>query len=315
MIFEQGWFLHKMNKFAPRGYKFVANGPDGRIAMRSYEFMGDKTPSGPFVSCFSFDMLDNVYGGLLTRRSSHISQGSPLSEYLFSYNLGKTLNIQSEEKYEIYHSIVSQYVNVYCRPRPVLIRKNAILIQGLQDSNAYLPGFLNTRLNNYVNKCVWYAIEKVFSSMLICNMKYYQEQYRNKMQELGIVHWERFGALDVEKKSRDKRYENLTVKIEELKYDILPRQERSLMRATQRECAPEKQQQLQTQIKKTQSALSELIAEQRALEPSTPDSLAKQILSGVFYVDGASVIPKMSSNKFIQMLQLLMMRETKIKNK
>lgn len=315
MIFERGWFLHKMNKFAPRGYKFVANGPDGRIAMYSSEFMGDKNPSGPFVSCFSFDMLDNVYGGLLTRRSSHISQGAPLSEYLFSYNLGKPLNIQSEEKYEIYRSTVSQHVHTYCRPHPFLIRKNAIFIRALQDSNAYLPDNLNMRLNNYVNKCTWYAIEKLFSSMLICDMKYYQEQYRTKMQELGIVRGERFGALDVEKFSREKRYENLTVKIEELKYDILPRQEKSLARAVQRESAPEKQQQLQSNIAKTQSILVKLTAEQQALGPKTPSSPAKQILSGTFYAGGTSVIPKISSNKFIQMLQLLMMRETKIKNK
>ena len=315
MIFERGWFLHKMNKFAPHGYKFVANGPDGRIAMYSSEFMSNKNPSGPFVSCFSFDMLDHVYGGLLTRRSSNICQGAALSEYLFSYNLAKPRNIQSEEKYEIYLSTVSKHVHTYCRARPFLIRKNAILIQGLQDSNAYLPDHLNTRLNNYVNKCAWYAIEKVFSSMLICDMKYYQEQYRNKMQELGIERGERFGALDVEKFSRDKRYENLTVKIEELKYDILPRQEKSLARAIQRESAPEKQQQLQLQIEKTQSTLAELTAEQRALEPNAPASPAKQILSGVFYADGASVIPKISPNKTLQMLQLLMMRETKNKNK
>ncbi len=315
MIFEKGWFLHKMNKFAPRGYKFVADGPDGRIAMRSSEFMGNNSPSGPFVSCFSFDMLDNVYGGLMTRRSSHISQGQAPSEYMFSYNLARPLNVPSEEKYEIYRSTISRYLHTYYRPHPFLVRKNAILIQGLQDSNAYLPEYLNTRLNNYVNKCTWYAIERVFSSMPICDMKYYQEQYRNRMQELGIEHGKRFGALDVEKFSRDKRYENLTVKIEELKYDILPRQERSLARAIQRDSTPEKQQQLQSQIEKTQSMLSDLTAEQRGLEPSMPDSPAKQILAGVFYADGASVIPKISSNKTMQMLQLLMMRETKNKKK
>lgn len=315
MIFEKGWFLHKMNKFAPRGYKFISIGDDGRIAMYASDFMGDKVPTGPFLSNLSFDLLDSVYGGLMTRRSSHLHQGALPADYIYSYELARPKDVPADEKYEIYCSIAIRYMHAYVRPRPILIRKNAILIQGLQDSNACLPEHLNSRLHEYVNKCTWYAIERVFSSMPICDMKYYQEQYRNKMQELGIKYGERFGALDIEKLSRNNRYENLTIKIEELKYDILPRQEKSLARAIQRDIAPEKQQQLQSQIEKTQSMLSELTAEQRGLEPKLSVSRAKQIMSGVFYADGVSVIPKISSNKAIQMLQLLMMRETKIKNK
>ena len=315
MIFEQGWFLHKMNKYAPRGYKFIVSGPDNRITMYAPEFMGEKSPSGPFVSNFSFDMLDSVYGGLLTRRSSHLHQGAMPADYLYNYDLGRPKNVPADEKYNIYRSVIEQYVHTSYRPRSPLIRKNAILIQGLQDANANLPKYLSKRLHNYVNKCTWYAIEKVLSSMPICDMRYYQEQYRNKMREMGIRYGEKFGAMNIEQISFDKRYANLTVKIEELKYDILPRHEKSLARAISRSIPPEKQQQIQGQLDKTRATLADLVAEQRRMEPKAPSSLAQHILSDVFFENGRAVIPKISSNKTRQMLQLLCMRENKTHKK
>lgn len=315
MIFEQGWLLHKMNKYAPRGYKFVAIGPDGRIAMSAPYFMGKKSPSGPFVSCFSIDLLDSVYGGLLTRRSARLSQGLPLYEYMYSYDLGRPQNVPADEKYEIYRSVVAQHINAYCRPQSVLIRKNAILIHGLQAKNAYLPEYLSNRLNNYVNKSTWYAIERVFASMPICDMKFYQEQYRTKMSELGIVYGEHFGGLDVEKISNEKLYSDLTKQIEDLRYGTLPRQEKSLARAIANQKPAERQQQLQNQIDKTKSTLAELVRQQNALRPEKPECPAHHILPDVFFGGTTTVIPKISQNKFLQMAQLLFMRTAKIKNK
>lgn len=315
MIFEKGWLLHKMNKYAPRGYKFVAVGPDGRIAMYAPYFMGKKSPSGPFVSCFSFDLLDSVYGGLLTRRSARLSQGVPLIEYIYSYDLGRPQNIPADEKYEIYRSVVAQHIHTYCRPQSVLIRKNAILIHGLQAKNAYLPEYLNTRLNTYVNKSTWYAIERVFASMPICDVKFYQEQYRAKMSELGIVHGEHFGGLDVEKISNEKRYADLIEQIENLRFGTLPRQEKSLARAIAKQKPAEQQQLLQNKIDKTKSTLAELIQQQNAMCSETPDCPAHRILPDVFWGGTSTVIPKISRNKYLQMLQLLFMRTAKIKNK
>lgn len=110
VIFEKGWFLHKMNKHAPRGYKFVAIGDDGRIAMYAPEFMGNRSPMGPFLSCFSFDLLDHVYGGLMTRRSSHMSQGALPIDYIYSYELTRPQNVSPDAKYEIYRSVAAQHM-------------------------------------------------------------------------------------------------------------------------------------------------------------------------------------------------------------
>ena len=315
MIFEKGWFLHKMNKHAPRGYKFVAIGDEGRIAMYAPEFMGNRSPMGPFLSCFSFDLLDNVYGGLMTRRSSHMSQGALPIDYIYSYELTRPQNVSPDAKYEIYRSVAAQHMRTYCRPHPIMIRKNAILVQGMLDKNAYLPDFLHSRVKDYVNKCVWYAIERVFSSMMICDMKYYQSEYRKKMDELGIEYGRKFGILDIEKKTFEKRYAELTARIEELQYDILPRQEKSLERAISREATPEKQQNLQKQLDASKTKLSEFTREKQSLEPTMYDSPAQHMLPGVFFDHGTPVIPKLPRNKVMQMLQLLCMRETKLKNK
>lgn len=319
MIFEKGWFLHKMNKYAPRGYTFVADGDDGRIAMRSHEIMGKQMPSGPFVSSFSFDLLDTLYGGLMTRRSGKICQAATAGEYIMSYDITRAIpaedNEEANAKYEIYRSIVYQHAHICHRPHPILMQKNAILLQGMQDANVSLPGFLANRMQKYVNNCTWYAIDRVLSSMPICDLKYYQEQYRQTMASLGIEYGKTSGIQDVDKIAFKKRNEQLTIMIEDLTYDVLPKQERSLQRTISKESAQDKIQALQKQVTTTKNKIAQMSAERASLEPAHEYMPARDLLANEFYKNGRPVVPQMSKNALIQMLQLAMMRKTNAKQK
>ncbi len=317
MIFEKGWFLHKMNKYAPRGYKFVAEGDDGRIAMRSRKIMGTQMPRGPFISSFSFDMLDTLYGGLLTRRSGKICQAATAGEYTLAFDIARAKPRTDDEaenaKHDIYSTIVHKYAHVWRCPYPIMIHKNAILVQAMQDAKATLPNYLTERVQKYVNNCTWYAIERVLSSMPICDLKYYQEQYRNTMAALGVEYGQTFGALDIDKIASKKRSEQLTIAIEELTYDILPKQERALQRATNKETAPEKLQTLQKQLATTKNKITQMSEEKRALEPAPVHMPARQLLANDFYKNNQPVVPTMAKHPFAQMLQLALMRQTKQK--
>ena len=317
MIFEKGWFLHKMNKFAPRGYKFVAVGNDGRIAMHAKEFMGDQDPRGPFVSCFSFDLMDMIYGGLMTRRYDKINQASTPGDYITSYVQAKLPTFAPDQEtadkqnaqYEIYRAIVQRYVNTIQRPYVAQIRKNAILIQGLQDINKPLPEFLASRLQEYVNKSVWYAIEKVFMSMPICDMKYYQQQYRQKSKELGIEYGKKLKIVDVDKIAVKKRYDDLVIKIENLTYDVLPRQERSLARAVEKEQGPEKLSSLQKQIDATKVKIAQMCTERDSLTPRGVQQPARQMLPDMFFDKGKPIVPNMANSGIGQLIQLMWTNE------
>lgn len=323
MIFEKGWFLHKMNKHAPKGYKFMAVGNEGRIAMYSKEIMGQQTPRGPFVSCFSFDLLDTVYGGLMTKRYDKINQANAPIEYLMAYQTVKLPTFaQSQEiadqqaaQYEIYRTIVHQHIHILQKPAPILIRKNAIFVQGLQDINKPLPGFLADRLQKYVNKSVWYAIEKVLASMPICDMKYYQQQYHNKTQELGIEYGKKLKIVDVDRIAFEKRYDDLVIKIENLTYDVLPRQEKSLARAMEKEQTPEKLNTLQKQVDATKVKIAKMVAERDSLAPQDIEQPAREMLPGLFFDKKQPVIPKIASSEVGQLLQLMLTQEVNKKTK
>ncbi|MBQ8294729.1 MAG: hypothetical protein IJX89_05080 [Alphaproteobacteria bacterium] len=324
MIFEKGWFLHKMNKYAPRGYKFVAIGNDNRIAMQSNEIMGDQKPQGPFVSNISFELLDMVYGGLLTKRGGHINQGSALGEYMLSFDTARLPIKPTDDKdtehlngkYLSYQTIVREHSTQLTHIRPIMIRKNALLIQGLLDAKSSLPQHLAERLNKHVNRCVWQTIEKVFNNILICDIKYYQDEYRKKMQQLGIEYDKKSGVVTNEDKSRAKRYEQLSVKLEKLKYDILPRHQKSLTRAESK--TPENeiaQARAKERIAQTQAEIDTVKTEQGLLAEPTTNQPARDILYDAFHSHGQPVIPQIAKNPIGQFVYLMQLRERKVKAK
>ncbi len=328
MIFERGWFLRKMNKYAPRGYTFVALDVDGRIAMRATDITGEQSPRGPFVSNISFEMLDYVYGGLITRRTSKISQACTAGEYLFAYDIARPQMFapdaktaeEQDGKYEIYRSIAREHAHVYRKPWGIFMRKNALLIQALQDSNAQLPAMLATRLNQYINKCTWHAVEKVLSSMPICDMKYYQELYRQKMASLGIesrhAFEKNFGLQDVDNIAFEKRYKDLTIEIEKLTYDVLPKQEKALN--TKKKKFPDDtsaHEKMQTQVDSTNKRIAELTQERASVAPREPYRPARAALANVFYKDGNAIRPEFSKNSIVQFMQMVMLQETKQRKK
>ncbi len=319
MIFERKWFLRKMNKYAPKGYRFVMNGANGQIGMYAKDFMGNQEAKGPFVSYFSFDLLDCVYGGLLTRRSSKIDQATSLSTYIYPSELARAPHFAPDQetsdiqdgKYEIYRSVVMQRLRTPGKTLPLMMKKNAVFIQAMQDANQPLPRFLADRLHKYVNQSVWHAIEHVFSSMPICDIKFYQNLFSEKMQELGIDG--KNETVNVAKKILENQYNTMAIEIDRLTYDVLPKQEKALQRATDKEQTPEKIQTLQAQIDASREKLNEQIMAQSKLLPQINYQPARMILKDQFYDKEKPVVPKIPATPALQMLKLATMRKHKVK--
>lgn len=228
--FAPGFFLSLMNRYAPRGYRFVIVGDERRIALRCPEFMGNQTPSGPFVSEFSFDMLDDVYGGLMTKSAMVLNPAQTPEFYMRDYELARLdkhpITISQATANDRLHDI---YLNVIQRKRavlfalpPLFFRKNAILIQGLMDSCMCVPKYLNNRIARYVSDCTWCAITRAMSCMSISRMRAFQDDYKEKSQELGFTSGKKSRLTKIENAIRAKNYENTDIYISWLRYDVLP---------------------------------------------------------------------------------------------
>lgn len=323
MVFEKGWFLHKMNKYAPKGYRFVARGKEGRIALYSQKIMGKQDPAGPFVSCFSFEMLDMLFGGLLTRRIGGVNQGSTIADYMHMSDVAqlpifaKTQQAAESQqaKYRIYSSVVKPYMSEFkSRPRMMLAEKNALLIQGLQDAKAFLPEYLSKRLQLYVNKSVWYAIESVFGSMPICDVNYYQDLYRKKMQLLKID-----GNNDYALQQQQQQIKLCKRLEREIKHctDVPLRWWQNALLDAQREHADEQTiEHIQYMIDKFTAKIANLQSLLQKNIVSEPYRPACDILYGAFHNGrGDRITPKISNNPVVQMLQMSRMQKHKIKTK
>ena len=317
MSFEKSWLLHKMNMHAPAGYRFIAVGKDGRIAMFAPEFMDRDNVSGPFVSHISFDLLNTLYGNLLTMRSDKIFQGAPIADYVYDFNVAKPDVISSctESRHASYVSVIRTHNNYPYRPLVPFIRKNAILAQGLLDSKAAIPEYLHKRMGKYVNDCVWYAVMRVFESMPICDMRYYQDEYRKKMQELGIVPGQEFGLFPAIRESNARQIMDMECKIDDLKFDVLPRQKQELKNLTSNKPDDtDSHDKAQARICDTYDQIEQLSRSRDALEPKPKHQPARDMLYNEFHDEaGNLIIPKLGNSAPVQFIKLALMREEKSK--
>ncbi len=323
MSFEKGWFLHKMNQHAPAGYRFVAIGKEGRIAMFAPEFMNRDNMSGPFVSNISFDVLNGVFGGLLTKRSDKIHQGLSVLDYRDAFDIVEpdmsSLSKQEADaqraRYASYVSTVHRQRRAFWPPIAPFMYKNAVLVQGLSDSGAEIPEFLRKRLVKYVNDCVWYAVLCVFGSMSIGDMCYYQDEYRKRMQELGIVPGQEFGLFSAMREARTRQIMDIECKIDDLKFDALPRQKQELDSVVaNRPDDTDSHDQAQTRVCETLDQIEQLSRSRDALEPKPKHQPACDILYNEFHDEvGNPIVPKLGDSALAQFVKLAMMRTEKVK--
>lgn len=230
MVFESGWFLRQMNKFAPRGFEFKTVDNTKRIALYSREIMGNQTPRGPFISEFSFDLLDCLFSGMLTKSATIINPAERASAYLGSFETTRreehpetiTQAAANDQVFNIYKKIVLNKRNMVYPVRPFMFKKNAVLIQGMMDSHMTLPSYLSKRISKYTSDATWHAIYSVFSSMSIAQMKESMEKYGAKKDLLGITPGVVSDGVRLPEFIRKKNYENTDAYIAWLKYDILP---------------------------------------------------------------------------------------------
>ena len=82
-----------------------------------------------------------------------------------------------------------------------------------------------------------------------------------------------------------------------------------------KETAQDKIQALQKQITTTKNKIAQMSAERASLEPAHEYMPARDLLANEFYKNGKPVVPQMSKNALMQMLQLAMMRKTNAKQK
>lgn len=230
MIFESGWFLRQMNKYAPRGFEFKTVDNNRRIALYAREIMGEQSPRGPFVSEFSFDMLDCLFSGLLTKPATVINPAERATAYIGNYSMTRreekpetlTQAAANDQMFNIFKNVFVSKRNTLFAVRPIMFRKNVILIQGMLDSRMELPKYLSERISKYVSDVTYHAITSVFSSMSIAQMKESMEKYGDKANLLGIVPGVPSGVVRLPEFVRRKQYENTDEYIAWLQYDILP---------------------------------------------------------------------------------------------
>lgn len=307
MIFEPGWFIKKMNVYAPHGYKFVISGADNRIAMHSNEIMGEQEPCGPFVSCFSFELLDTVYGGMLTKHSSAIKQSSKPIEYIYDFNLTRAQNTDVDDnKYKIYKNVVASFFNKSSWNKQLAIHKNALVIQALQDLKKSLPDYLSKRVKRFVDVATWNAIKQVFASMPICDMRYYQELYTKKMSDLRVSFGKQSPIVDIPKRIKAKKIEDTIIEIERLTYDVLPEQRKKLEQLTteHKEDNTAQIEVLKSEISTNDRALCQLGYKLKNITNPTIKQPAREQM-GWSNVDA----PNLSGNSLTQMVKLILLRK------
>lgn len=186
MSFDEDYIIQKINKFAPDGYRFKSVGKKKQIALVS-SFMKDNKPTSAFISDISIEMLDDMFGSLLSsRRMRPISHCSENFGYCYLVARSKL----PEEKYKGYKSILS---NIEKPLSTLFIEENAYLVYALQEKEAHAPGYLRKRLHNYVNYSVWSALRSVFAKTTIADLRSKNEIYskvgsiyRNYNREISV---------------------------------------------------------------------------------------------------------------------------------
>ena len=228
--FNQRFILMLMNKYAPKGYKFVITGPDRRIAMYSSEIMGTQSPRGAFVSDLSFDLIEGVYGGLfkhdLKTFNSDIVYWRMRSHLLDKpYRTTKEKHeryIKTLEKLSNFCAQTAEFVFVKRPPMKPFAKNNAILVQGIMDSGKVAPDYLQKRMHNIVNEVVWWSFNRAMRDLRASKLAKYRNIYKKTMAEYGIIPGAHSGCTmwcdKIEARQRIYIHNRLDV----LRYDLLP---------------------------------------------------------------------------------------------
>ena len=199
-IFDVRFILASMNKFAPRGYKFVVDGKDNRIAMQSTEIMGTQKPRGAFVSDISFDLIFCLYGDLLNGKVA--GPDDSLYERIKHFPYEKPVGV-AQEKHDKYMHIIENIrawdfgmlppFSFKSAPTKVFTNKNAILVQGIMDSGQIPPKFLGNRMHSIVNEAVFWAFRRVMLELRLSKLQQLRKTYRNHLANRAIIPGKKFG--------------------------------------------------------------------------------------------------------------------------
>lgn len=224
-IFDARFILACMNRFAPKGWRFVTTGGDNRIAMQSVEIMGNQAPRGAFVSDISFDLIFGLYGDLLAGKV--VGPDENLYERMKFFDYAKPFGV-SKEQHEKYTDTIKD-INAWdfgllpplsfksAAMRP-FAHKNSILVQGVMDSGEVPPQYLNERMHKIVNETVWWTFRRVMSELKLSRLEKLRKTYRSHLVSLSVIPGRKFALatqpeqankLSPEQKALEKHLDDL----------------------------------------------------------------------------------------------------------
>lgn len=286
--FNQRFIMNIMNRYAPKGYRFVLIGSDRRIAIESAEIMGNQKPRGAFVSDISFDMIEGVYGSLFKNDKEAFT-----SDTIYWRMRGfipdkpyRTTKEKHEQYVKTLEGISRQtipYIDfLQSKPNTPWFRQNAIIVQGIMDSGKAAPKFLNDRLHKAVNSIVWWTFRRAMRQVKASKLVKYKNSYKKTMNRINVVPGTRSGFTmwrdDIDLKKRTA----LRAHLEHLQYDVLAK------------AAEDKNPQL---VAKTQSEISKIKSILGA-DYEVTQKPARDMLRDTFYTkqkvkqNGTTVIQK-----------------------
>ena len=226
-VFDMRFIVMRMNKFAPRGYKFVVVGKDNRIALQSTKIMGNQPPRGAFVSDISFDLIFGIYGDLLKGKID--GPDSNLYDRVKYHNYEKSSGT-SDEQHKRYMNILKNIrsyeigmmppIAMKSAPTRPFMNKNAILVQGTMDAGMMPPKYLNDRMHKIVNETVWWTFRRALLNMKLSRLEKLRKTYRSHLAAKAIIPGTKSGLT-----SQLKQTENISPRQKELeqRLDILTR--------------------------------------------------------------------------------------------
>lgn len=229
--FNQRFILMLMNKYAPKGYKFVIVGPDRRITMYSSEIMGTQTPRGPFISDISFDLIDGVYGPLFKHDNKDSFNSDVIYWRIRSYLADKP-HRTTKEKHEKYIKILeplngirtqtTQFLFANRPPMRPFAKNNAIIVQGIMDSGKIIPNYLQNRIHKIVNETVWWTFCRAMRDLKASKLAKYRNLYKKTMTRNNIIPGSHSGYTMWRDKVDARKRMDLRNNLDSLRYDLLP---------------------------------------------------------------------------------------------
>ncbi|MBP3316557.1 MAG: hypothetical protein J6L70_03090 [Alphaproteobacteria bacterium] len=228
--FNQRFILNVMNRFAPKGYKFVIIGPERKIALYNAEIMGDQEPRGAFVSDISFDLVEGVYGSLF-KQDGTTTYDESIFWRMRTFLADKPYRTTKEKHAKYIKTIDSlsglkmlttEFLHNKQAPLPLFTKNNAIIVQGIMDDGKPAPEYLQKRMHDIANFIVWWTFRRAMRTVRAAKLLKHRKAYKRKMNQLKVSPGTRSEYTQWRDKIDLKNTTHMRNRLYSLRYDMLP---------------------------------------------------------------------------------------------